>query len=43
MIKNLDTKKCIEEDADWLIFEVDIDEDKAKLLNRQFITQRLDP
>ncbi len=31
-------KECIEEDADWLIFEVDIDEDKAKLLNGQFTT-----
>ncbi|AJD29352.1 hypothetical protein FDE98_17830 [Clostridium sporogenes] len=27
-------KKSVEEDVDWLIFEVDTDEDKARLLNK---------
>lgn len=27
-------KEAIEDDGDWLIFEVDIDEDKVKPINR---------
>jgi len=28
------SKAAVEEDADWLIFEVDTKEDRAKLLNK---------